>query len=149
MGFADVTDVYKRQVFNQMANDYSAAVLEYAPSRDLDPEPVYTCSEYGKNAEGVMQYKVTMTKTFREDGKYISFEETQTKITTNKDDRDFADTDAYPVSTVYYVETETMVADPSIEESLDAVSYTHLRARRKRASKAPSNRRLQKTPRCL
>jgi len=46
-----------------------------------------------------MQYKVTMTKTFREDGKYISFEETQTKITTNKDDRDFADTDAYPVST--------------------------------------------------
>lgn len=68
-----------------------------------------------------MQYKVTMTKTFREDGKYISFEETQTKITTNKDDRDFADTDAYPVSTVYYVETETMVADPSIEERLDAL----------------------------
>ncbi|MFQ7035044.1 hypothetical protein ESZ91_04650 [Candidatus Borkfalkia ceftriaxoniphila] len=113
------------QVFNQMANDYSAAVLEYAPSRDLDPEPVYTCSEYGKNAEGVMQYKVTMTKTFREDGKYISFEETQTKITTNKDDRDFADTDAYPVSTVYYVETETMVADPSIEESLDALRAEH------------------------
>ena len=30
------------QVFNQMANDYSAAVLEYAPSRDLDPEPVFS-----------------------------------------------------------------------------------------------------------
>jgi len=37
----------------------------------------------------------------------------------------FADTDAYPVSTVYYVETETMVADPSIEESLDALRAEH------------------------
>ena len=115
---AKMMELYKK-------NGYSMLVLEYAPSRDLDPEPVYTYSEYGKNAEGVMQYKVTMTKTFREDGKYISFEETQTKITTNKDDRDFADTDAYPVSTVYYVETETMVADPSIEESLDALRAEH------------------------
>lgn len=109
------------ELFNTMANDYSYAVLSYAPDLDeFEPEEKYSePQEQGTDAEGKKQYLITKTVTYKETGKFISIIETQTKITTDKEDKDFSDKKAHPVSTVYYVETETMMNDSKISEALD------------------------------
>ena len=110
------------QVFNKMANAYSYAVLEYAPDHEeFEPEITYTVKDYEKDGEGNARYEITKSSVYKEEGKYISITETQKKITNDENDRDFEDTTAYPVSTVYYVETEVMTADTSIKDALDAL----------------------------
>ena len=119
-------------LFNSMANDYSAAVLEYAPDESFTPtETISALVATGeKDKDGNDLYKLTRKVTYDDDKSYITIVETQTVITTDStlkaEDIDFTDTKKYPVSTEYFVETEVMMADSSISESLNTLKTAYL-----------------------
>lgn len=123
-------------LFNKMANDYSAAVLEYAPD-EFNPTVTFSEPEEisDKDKDGNTQYKIIRTATYKADGKYISFIETQTVITTdrniNVEEIDFTDTKTYPVSTVYYVETSVMMNDAEISNDLKTLKEEYINSVKK------------------
>ena len=122
--FTSYSKYMDMKVFNEMANEYSFAVLEHSPYGDEEFEPVirYDVKEHDKKSDdGKTQYEIVETSTYRRDGDFISYVITRTKITTDQNDRNFDTEDVSAPSTVYYVETQTMIADSSIREELDAI----------------------------
>lgn len=114
-------------LFNSMANDYSAAVLEYAP--DDVTKTLYNGQEDINSAvlnketdeNGNVKYTLVIEKIYKEESKFISIIEEQIieKKIENEDDlltaKDLldlsSDTKTYKISTQYIVETEYMLKD--------------------------------------